>query len=117
MIGNQQFRESIMQTFLYRVLLRAYPILDLPSSIASVLQPWNLPITRGVEVFDQPTDDDDISPVGQAIGKLEGPIQATGEAKYVHDRTSSSCTRSSSISTSNRSSASSRSSSSSSSSR
>ena len=90
LIGSQQFRESVMQTFLYRVLLRAYPILDLPSSIASVLQPWNLPVTRGVEIFDQPTDEDDISPVGQPIGKLEGPIQATGEAKYVLCRSSSS---------------------------
>jgi len=90
LIGSQQFRESVMQTFLYRVLLRAYPILDLPSSIASVLQPWNLPVTRGVEIFDQPTHEDDISPVGKPIGKLEGPIQATGEAKYVLCRSSSS---------------------------
>ena len=45
--GNQAFRKSVMQACLYRVLLKCYPIVQLPQNLLSAVQPWVKPISRG----------------------------------------------------------------------
>lgn len=87
--GSQAFRESVMQSCLYRFFLRCYPVTTLPHSLLSALAPWVKPVTRGVELFlpsgapgcTSPTE----APVGKPVRKLEAPIQATGEAVYPSD--------------------------------
>ena len=45
--GNQSFRKSVMQTCLYRALLKCYPVLQLPQNLLSAVQPWVKPASRG----------------------------------------------------------------------
>lgn len=85
-LGSQRFRESVMQSCLYRALLRCYPVFALPANLTSAVLPWVMPVSRGVEVFVPPHGNTDTTtPVGQPVRKLEGKIQATGEAKYPSD--------------------------------
>lgn len=86
-LGDQKFRESAMQAFLYRALLRCYSAFSLPSSLSSAVMPWVMPISRGVELFMPPTASQSVTstPVGMPVRKLEAKIQATGEAKYPSD--------------------------------
>jgi xanthine dehydrogenase/oxidase len=87
--GDQQFRESVMQTYLYRFFLRCYPVHALPSNVASAVFPWVKPESRGVEVFTESgagkNSDVKEGPVGKAVKKLEAPLQTTGEATYPSD--------------------------------
>lgn len=86
-LGSQLFRESVMQTCLYRALLRCYPLQALPHSVISAVLPWNLPISRGLQLFVPPHGEDaqtNTNPIGKPVHKLEGPIQSTGEAKYAN---------------------------------
>jgi xanthine dehydrogenase/oxidase len=84
-LGDQRFRESVMQSCLYRALLRCYPVFALPANLTSAVLPWVMPISRGVELFVPPTGPDAPVAVGKPVHKLEGKIQATGEAKYPSD--------------------------------
>ena len=89
-LGDQRFRESVMQSCLYRALLRCYPVFALPSQLVSAVQPWVMPISRGVELFVPPHGAEARSsedPVGFPVRKLEAKIQATGEATYPSDET------------------------------
>lgn len=81
--GNSDFLISTMQSFFYHSILRCYPVQSLPKNVLSALLPWDKAISRGVEVFPEgPTNN---NPVGKPVRKLEGPIQATGEAIYPSD--------------------------------
>lgn len=86
-LGDQRFRESVMQAFLYRALLRCYSTFSLPSSLTSAVTPWVMPVSRGVELFMPPNPSQNATspPVALPVRKLEGKIQATGEAKYPSD--------------------------------
>ena len=86
-LGDQKFRESVMQSFLYRALLRCYSVFSLPSNLSSAVMPWVMPVSRGVELFMPPHPSQNVTatPVGLPVHKLEGKIQATGEAKYPTD--------------------------------
>jgi xanthine dehydrogenase/oxidase len=84
-LGSQSFRVSVMQSCLYRALLRCYPIYALPANLTSAVLPWVMPISRGVELFVPPKGADGHTPIGKPVHKLEGKIQATGEAKYPSD--------------------------------
>lgn len=86
-LGSQHFRESVMQSCLYRALLRCYPVFALPANLTSAVLPWVMPVCRGVEVFAPPHGSSTTTtvPVGLPVRKLEGKIQATGEAKYPSD--------------------------------
>lgn len=86
-LGDQRFRESVMQAFLYRALLRCYSTFSLPSSLTSAVLPWVMPVSRGVELFMPPNPSQNATspPVAMPVRKLEGRIQATGEAKYPSD--------------------------------
>lgn len=88
-LSNQAFRESVMQSCLYRALLRCYNMMELPASLTSAVLPWVKPTSRGVEVFVPPTGavGEQSKPIGRPVRKLEAPIQATGEAKYPSDET------------------------------
>eukprot|EP01038_Epipyxis_sp_PR26KG_P004721 gene4721-6626_t len=83
--GNQKFRENVMQTCLYRALLKCYPTVEIPSPLLSAVQPWTKPLSRGTEIFLPSLPKDKESPVGKPIRKVEAPIQATGEAVYPSD--------------------------------
>lgn len=76
-----------MQSCLYRALLRCYPVFALPANLTSAVLPWVMPVCRGVEVFAPPHGSSTTTtvPVGLPVRKLEGKIQATGEAKYPSD--------------------------------
>ncbi len=86
-LGDQRFRESVMQAFLYRALLRCYSTFSLPSSLTSAVLPWVMPVSRGVELFMPPNPSQNATspPVALPVRKLEGKIQATGEAKSPSD--------------------------------
>ena len=87
-LGSQAFRESVMQSCLYRALLRCYPLQALPPSVVSAVLPWVKPVSRGTEVFLPPHGADareNVNPVGKPVRKLEAPIQATGQATYPSD--------------------------------
>ena len=86
-LGSQAFRESVMQSCLYRALLRCYPVFALPANLTSAVLPWVMPVSRGVELFVPPRGANSEAPVGKPVHKLEGKIQATGEAKYPSDET------------------------------
>jgi xanthine dehydrogenase iron-sulfur cluster and FAD-binding subunit A len=101
-LGDQRFRESVMQSCLYRALLRCYPVFALPSTLISAVQPWVMPISRGVELFVPPhgssppgtatlssssSSSSSTNPIGQPVRKLEAKIQSTGEAVYPSDET------------------------------
>jgi len=45
-VGNQSFRRSVMQTCLYKALLKCYPVLQLPQNLLSAVQPWVKPVSR-----------------------------------------------------------------------
>lgn len=80
--GSQEFRESVMQSCLYKAFLKCYPITDLPSSLVSAVLPWVKPATRGTELY-LPSQNEGV--VGKPVKKLEAPIQVTGEAAYPSD--------------------------------
>lgn len=83
--GNTSFLVSIAQNCLYQAFLRCYPPGQLPANVVSAIMPWIKPCSRGVEVYPIDRDENPLSPVGKAINKLEGPIQATGQAVYPSD--------------------------------
>lgn len=103
--GSKEFRESVMQSCLYRSLLRCYRYTSLPTNLQSSVLPWIKPESRGTEVFIPSNNSNDASkkshvtwakpsldPVGKPVRKLEAPIQATGEAVYPSDETASALT-------------------------
>jgi xanthine dehydrogenase/oxidase len=83
--ADANFLLSTMQNYLYLAFLRCYNYDTLPVVLKSALLPWAKPISRGAEVFPINKDDTTFTPVGKPIKKLEGPIQATGEAVYSSD--------------------------------
>lgn len=64
---SQTFRDSVMQTCLYRALLACYPIQQLPVSLRSAVLPWDKPASRGTEVF---VPSNGSSPVGTLYHRL-----------------------------------------------
>eukprot|EP00595_Chromulina_sp_UTEXLB2642_P001383 CAMPEP_0196762962 /NCGR_PEP_ID=MMETSP1095-20130614/3124_1 /TAXON_ID=96789 ORGANISM="Chromulina nebulosa, Strain UTEXLB2642" /NCGR_SAMPLE_ID=MMETSP1095 /ASSEMBLY_ACC=CAM_ASM_000446 /LENGTH=826 /DNA_ID=CAMNT_0042115135 /DNA_START=1752 /DNA_END=4232 /DNA_ORIENTATION=+ len=82
-IDNAKFSIDSMEIFLYRAVLRCYPIQSLPSHTVSAVLPWVKPLSSGTEVF-LPSDSSQ-GAVGKPVHKLEGAIQSTGEAIYPSD--------------------------------
>lgn len=78
----QTYNENVMQTFLYRAMLRCYPASTIPATVSSALSPWEKSPSRGIEVF---LPDESTAPVSLPVRKLEGKSQATGQAKYPSD--------------------------------
>lgn len=82
---NPAFLTAIAQNCLYQAFLRCYPPGQLPPTVLSAILPWIKPCSRGAEFYPVDRDENPLSPVGKAINKLEGPIQATGQAVYPSD--------------------------------
>lgn len=45
-LSSQLFRKSVMQSCLYRALLRCYPVTELPQNLLTAVQPWQIPVSR-----------------------------------------------------------------------
>ena len=79
--GDPEYRVSVMQSCLYRAVLRCYGAENLPANLRSVLLPFEKPPSSGIELFDETGT----GPLHKAVIKLEAKAQSTGEAKYASD--------------------------------
>eukprot|EP00603_Paraphysomonas_imperforata_P007910 CAMPEP_0114426424 /NCGR_PEP_ID=MMETSP0103-20121206/7793_1 /TAXON_ID=37642 ORGANISM="Paraphysomonas imperforata, Strain PA2" /NCGR_SAMPLE_ID=MMETSP0103 /ASSEMBLY_ACC=CAM_ASM_000201 /LENGTH=1459 /DNA_ID=CAMNT_0001595389 /DNA_START=56 /DNA_END=4435 /DNA_ORIENTATION=- len=79
--GDPEYRVSVMQTCLYRSVLRCYGAENLPPNLRSVLLPFEKPPSSGIELFDETGT----GPLHKAVIKLEAKAQSTGEARYASD--------------------------------
>lgn len=80
--GDNLYRQSVMQTCLYRTLLRTYLKNDIPSNIISATYPFIKPQSRGTELY---TEVKNKEPIRLPVPKLEAKAQTTGEAIYPSD--------------------------------
>lgn len=111
--GNQAFRESTMQTFVYKAFLRCFPVEQLPSSVSGIVtKAWAKPAFQGsnepetisasaIAAALAPADEEKVAGgavaggagkppksagfIGKAVGKLDAASQTTGEQVYVSD--------------------------------
>eukprot|EP01039_Chlorochromonas_danica_P005925 gene5925-6523_t len=86
-LTSYAFITSATPACLYRFFLRCFPKHLVPSNLQSVLTPWAKPSSHGVEFYPIDRNGNPLSPIGQAVSKIEAPIQATGEAVYPSDET------------------------------
>lgn len=80
--GDPQYRVSVMQSCLYRAVLRCYGESQLPPNLSSVLKPFVKAPSSGIELFDESKTP---GPLHKALPKLEAKAQSTGEAQYPSD--------------------------------
>ncbi|RYH25141.1 hypothetical protein EON65_15980 [archaeon] len=84
-LTSHDFTVSAAYACLYRIFLRAYPYGMLSASVRTALYPWVKPASRGVEVYPIDRQGAPLTPLHQAVPKLEAPTQSTGEAIYPSD--------------------------------
>lgn len=81
--GRTEYRSSVIPAFLYKALLKLWPLEKLPSRLRSTVEDYNRPISKGEISFDE--GDPSLYPVTKPKHKLSEEIQTTGEAIYVDD--------------------------------
>eukprot|EP00930_Biecheleria_cincta_P068850 TRINITY_DN56680_c0_g1_i1.p1 TRINITY_DN56680_c0_g1~~TRINITY_DN56680_c0_g1_i1.p1 ORF type:complete len:1302 (-),score=213.26 TRINITY_DN56680_c0_g1_i1:12-3371(-) len=85
-VVDAKYRESLAASLLYKAWLGAMVTRlgedAVPSNIRSASLDYQRPASTGKQVFEA---DDSEAPVGQPIAKIEGAIQASGQAKFTGD--------------------------------